>query len=159
FGFHIEASDGGQPAINENEVVNAFAQDQVAITKAFKVTFGSKAEHDTVAGWAALPSASIMWSAGSQRVWATVSRARRTPASVQLGMRLNFMSIPGESGVPTVLQIRGNPNYKSEQFVDFEAGYRVGIGPAAVDVTTFRGHYDHLATLEPQAPYFETSPQ
>jgi iron complex outermembrane receptor protein len=102
-----------------------------------------------------------MWSVTpTQRAWAAVSRARRTPSAAELGIRVYFAAVPGPAGVPLVFGLVGNPDFQTEQLTAVEGGYRVQIGPtAAVDVTVFRGSYDRLLTVEPIAPAFKLSPE
>jgi iron complex outermembrane receptor protein len=142
-------------------VLNLFVQDEIAVGRRVKLTLGSKLERDNLAGWGALPSARVMVNVTptTQRAWAAVSRARRTPSSAELGMRVNFAAIPGD-GIPLVFGLVGNPRFQSEQLTEVEGGYRFQIGSTtAFDVTVFRGSYAHLSTQEPIAPSFQPSPE
>jgi iron complex outermembrane receptor protein len=143
------------------QVVNAFIQDEISLSSAVKVTLGSKFEHDTFAGWGLLPSARVMWNVDPlhQRAWAAVSRARRTPSATYRGMKIYSAVIPAENGVPVVIGVIGNPDYRSEELLQAEAGYRYQFGStASIDVTVFDGHYNHSTTLEALAPAFELTP-
>jgi iron complex outermembrane receptor protein len=141
------------PSASSTALANTFAQDEIALGRHVTVTLGSKAEHDSVAGWNVQPTARAMWTLGqSQHVWAGVSRALRSPSAYDLGVRAQ---VPGPSagGLPTVVAISGNPEYQTEKLRNAEVGYRITLGPAvAVDVTTFRGHYSDLPVLMPGAP-------
>jgi outer membrane receptor protein involved in Fe transport len=58
-----------------------------------------------------------------------------------------------------VIGFLGNPDYKNEELLDTEAGYRLELGSTvSLDVAAFRGHYNGLTTNEPLAPVFETTP-
>ena len=143
-----------------SNLFNMFVQDEITVGRRVKVTLGSKLEHDSLAGWGALPSARVMWNVTptTQRAWAAVSRARRTPSSAELGMRVNFAAIPGD-GIPLVFGLVGNPDFQTEQLTEVEGGYRFQIGStAAFDVAVFRGGYAHLSTTEPIAPSFKPRP-
>jgi iron complex outermembrane receptor protein len=135
------------------DTFNAFVQDEIVLHPALALTVGAKAEHDTLGGWGILPSARLMWDASStQRVWAAVSRARRTPSATDRFVRILFGTMPGP-GLPIVIGFQGNPAYRSEDFLQAEAGYRVRLGSAAaLDVTAFSGSYDGLSTNEPLEP-------
>jgi iron complex outermembrane receptor protein len=148
------------PAQVDEAVVNAFAQDEIALTTRVRVTLGAKLERDPYVGWGVQPTARVMWSAGhGQQAWAAASRAVRTPSLGEISGRFNFASFIGAGGVPVVVGALGNPEFHSEGVIDTEAGYRVPIGAgASVDVTAFRGLYDHLKTGEPLAPRFEQTP-
>jgi iron complex outermembrane recepter protein len=146
---------------SQQRVFNMFVQDEITIGPRVKVTLGSKLERDSLAGWGALPSARVMWNVTptTQRAWAAVSRARRTPSSAELGMRVNFAAIPGD-GIPLVFGLVGNPQFQTEQLTEVEGGYRFQIGStAAFDVAVFRGSYAHLSTQEPIAPSFQPLPE
>jgi iron complex outermembrane receptor protein len=145
-------------------VINGFVQDEVSLSDGVSLTVGSKLEHDTFAGWGLLPSASIIWrvdgtTVSRQRVWAAVSRARRTPSSAYRAIRIFYGGFPGENGVPIVFGLRGNPDYRSEELLDVQGGYRIRFGAAAsIDVAAFRGQYDNSTTIESRPPVFELTP-
>jgi iron complex outermembrane recepter protein len=147
------------PATSNTSVVNVFAQDEIALGDRLRVTIGSKLEHDTFAGWGLQPTARVMWDpARRQHLWASVSRALRTPSNKELSIRLNVAVVPGERS-PIVIGFLGNPDYKNEELLDTEAGYRLELGSTvSLDVAAFRGHYKGLTTNEPLAPVFETTP-
>ncbi len=145
----------------DETVVNAFAQDEMALGSRVQLTLGAKVERDTYAGWGVQPTARAMWSVVPQRqqLWAAVSRALRTPSLGDVSGRYNYTSFIGQGGLPVVVGALGNPRYRPETVVDTEAGYRVEIGSAAsVDLTAFRGSYDKLKTSEPLAPRLEVAP-
>jgi iron complex outermembrane receptor protein len=96
----------------------------------------------------------------TQRAWAAVSRARRTPSAAERDMRIYYAAIPGDFGVPLVFGLVGNPDFQTELLTEVEGGYRVQIGSkAAFDVAVFRGGYKHLSTTEPIAPQFKVVPE
>jgi iron complex outermembrane receptor protein len=149
------------PANADDVVFSAFAQDQIALGQRVELTVGSKVEHDVVAGWTLQPTARAMWTIvpDRQHAWAAIARALRTPSTNDLGLRVNFTAFTGDRNLPIVIGLVGNPAYRSEQFLDAEAGYRIDVGSSAsVDVSVFRGQYRGLATAEPQTPVFETTP-
>ena len=149
-------------ASSDEHIFNAFLQDEIAMGRRVKVTLGSKLEHDNLAGWGALPSARVMWNVTptTQRIWAAVSRARRTPSAAELGLRVYFAAVPGGAGIPLVFGLVGNPAFQTEQLTELEGGYRLQIGSsAAFDVSLFRGSYDGLSTQEPIAPSFKSAPE
>jgi iron complex outermembrane receptor protein len=149
-------------ASSDEHVFNTFLQDEITLGRRVTVTVGSKLEHDNLAGWGALPSARVMWNVTptTQRAWAAVSRARRTPSAAELGVRLHAATAPGPAGVPLVFAVVGNPEFQTEQLTAVEGGYRIQIGSgAALDVAVFRGTYDRLATMEPIARSFRPLPE
>jgi len=73
-------------------------------------------------------------------------------------MRVNAIVVPGERA-PIVIGVLGNPQYRAEELIETEAGYRLELGSVAFfDVTAFHGHYNGLPTSEPLAPVFEMTP-
>jgi iron complex outermembrane receptor protein len=149
------------PDTSRNTVANIFAQDEIAITERLRLTLGSKLEHDTIAGLGVQPTARIGWDLvpGRQHVWGAVSRALRTPSSIDLGAVVNYSAVRAPNGTPVVVQVQGDPAFRVEELVDAEIGYRAKLHPTLnVDITAFRGHYNRLRTYEPRAPFFTTVP-
>ena len=147
-------------AVNET-VLNAFAQDDIALGSRVQLTLGAKVERDAYVGWGVQPTARVMWSVVPQRqqAWAAVSRAQRTPSLSDVSGRFNYASFVGPGGLPVVVGALGNPAFQSEEVVNAEVGYRVEVGSAvSIDVTAFNGHYDNLRTREPLAPRLEQTP-
>jgi iron complex outermembrane receptor protein len=157
-----QGSPGMQlPAMDLTTVYNGFVQDELSLSDRVRLTVGSKLEHDTFAGWGLLPSARVLWDVdGAQRVWGAVSRARRTPSAAYQWMELNVGVERGENGIPILIRLFGNPDYKSEELVAFESGYRRQLGPtASIDIAAFYGRYDNSTTVEPLGSAFEFAPQ
>ncbi len=145
------------PEIPVLRVFNLFVQDEVRLVgDRLRLTGGVKLEHETLSDWGLQPTGRVLWSISDrQRVWAAASRALRTPSVVNRAARVNFTSFPGESGLPVVISILGNPEYQSEETVSVEGGYRFDRRPFTVDIATFANHHDRLPTLEPLPPQVE----
>jgi outer membrane receptor protein involved in Fe transport len=63
------------------------------------------------------------------------------------------------SGLPIVIDLRGNPEFSDQTVVEHEIGYRLSLGSAATfDAAAFTARYDGLRTSEPLTPQFETTP-
>jgi len=141
------------PSKSTTTLANSFAQDEITLGRHVTLTLGSKAEHDSVAGWNVQPTARALWTLKqSQHLWAAMSRALRSPSAYDLGVRAQIPGPPA-GGLPTVVAISGNPDYQTEKLRNAEVGYRITLGPAvAVDVTAFRGHYSDLPVLMPGRP-------
>jgi iron complex outermembrane receptor protein len=152
------------PPQDATTLLTAFIQDEIALAgNRLAVTLGSQVQHDTDTGAGVQPTARVMWKGfPRQRLWASTSRALRTPSQVDRGFASDAPPVPTGSGLPLVVTSTGNPAAETENLVDAEAGYRLEIGTAAsIDVTGFVGRYDHLATSEVAAPVvqFVPSPQ
>ena len=149
------------PANRSYNLYSAFVQDEIALLPShLYFTPGLKIEDHYYAGFVAMPSARLAWLLNPQNtVWAAVSRAARTPADTDLGLRVNFGSFPGQSGVPVLLASVGNPNYRAETLLGYEAGYRAMLTRSvSVDLSAYFNHYAHQTTIEPEPPSFEPSP-
>jgi iron complex outermembrane receptor protein len=155
-----------QPASLALNQFSAFAQDEISLfDKRFRITLGSKLEHNGFTGFEVEPNARLMWTLNSkQSVWTAVSRAVRTPALTEEGLRLNSAVIPpGTPSNPTpfpgVIAVFGSPNFRSEDLLAYELGYRVQLASNfSADIATFYNRYTHLRTAEPGAPSLEGSP-
>ncbi len=142
------------PPHNNSSLVTAFLQDEIALSRRLALTLGGQAQHDSNSGAGLQPTARLMWQPRPhQRVWASTSRALRTPSLTDRGIRLEYPPMPSVGGLPLVATVLGNPAQKTETFTDAEAGYRLEIGTtASIDATGFVGRYTNLRTQEPEAP-------
>jgi iron complex outermembrane receptor protein len=143
----------------DSRIFNAFVQDEIAVGRQVSFILGSKVEHDGEAGWGVLPSARLLWrTSPNQRVWGAVSRARRTPSATDQTLR--YLTTVDVGGATILAGFVGNPEYRSEDLVEAEAGYRLRLGPAAsVEVAVFQGSYDDLPTREPLGLVVEPTPE
>ncbi|HEX7961874.1 MAG TPA: TonB-dependent receptor [Terriglobales bacterium] len=145
---------------------SGFVQDEVSMfDKRLRVTLGSKLEHNEFTGFEVEPNARLLWTlTKNQSVWTAVSRAVRTPAITEEGLRLNTAVIPpgaptNPTPLATVVAIMGSPQFKSEDLLAYELGYRVQVsGNFSADVATFYNNYTHLRTAEPGLPVVEGNP-
>lgn len=159
-----ERVDGGfalsiAPATVTEGIFNLFVQDDIAFGPRLHVMLGAKVERE--GRTSVQPTARAMWAIVPRRhqVWAGVSRAVRRPALNDLSARFNYASFIGPGGLPVLIGALGNPEFKSEEVVNVEAGYRFEAGSvASLDVTVFEGRYDNLKTNEPVTPYVELTP-
>ncbi|TAN66562.1 MAG: TonB-dependent receptor [Methylobacter sp.] len=129
-----------------DQLVSSFIQDELTlIDNKLWLTIGSKFEHNDYSGFEGQPSARIMWAPYNQhRLWAGVSRAVRTPS--RLEQNYNFLSrvIPSPTQ-PVILMVQGNPDYRSEEVISYEAGYRTTlIKSVSLDLTGFYNDYRDL---------------
>jgi iron complex outermembrane recepter protein len=149
------------PADLNTQIAGSFIQDEIALLPdRLYLTVGTKLEHDYYVGFVLLPSIRMTWQPNAhQMFWTAVSRAARTPASVDISERLNFGGVPGPGGVPVLFGLIGNPHYKSEGAVTYEAGMRTMLlKRLSIDLSAFYDDYDHQGTVEPATPFFETMP-
>ncbi|UGB39198.1 TonB-dependent receptor plug domain-containing protein [Frateuria soli] len=129
------------PPRNTQSLVNAFVQDQVALTPGTTLTLGLKAEDDPYSGLSLMPRLRLSWQPGrSSLLWAAASRAVRTPTP--------FDEDVIEKLGPTVF-LTGNPAFKREKLTAYEAGWRGQVATrATVSVSLYYNVYDDLRTVE-----------
>lgn len=162
---HTESNSSSSIQFNPQartvQLFSAFAQDEITLVKErLRLIIGVKLEHSYLSGFEAQPSARLSWTPSRrQTAWAAASRAVRTPALSQQGIRANYRAFPGPGGMPLVVAVIGTPNPQSEVLNAYEFGYRVNPHrKLSLDVATFYNVYDRLASFEPGLPFFEADP-
>ncbi len=149
------------PADLNTQIGGSFFQDEIAISPdRVYLTLGTKLEHDYYTGFVLLPNARLTWQPNAhQMFWAAISRAARTPASLDTAERLNFAGFPGSDGTPVLIGQVGNTHFKNEDLAAYEAGTRMTpLKSLSIDFAAFYGDYAHQGTVEPAPPVFETTP-
>jgi iron complex outermembrane receptor protein len=143
------------------QLFSSFVQDELAVVPdRLYVTVGAKLEHEYYNGFTLMPSASVVWTPNDHRtLWASVSRAVRTPAAIDASIRLNFAGFPGSGGTPTVAALLGNPDIENEYLIAYEAGYRTTLSDrVSIDLAAFYNDYTNQQTTEPAEPFMENTP-
>jgi iron complex outermembrane recepter protein len=168
FGYRrtAEDSDGTfdvslNPPKQSLSVFSGFVQYEVAlIPDGLYLTAGTKLERNSYSGFAPIPSVRASYEFSDRRMaWAAISRAVRTPAAVDVSIRLNIAGFTEPDGTPGLISIFGNPRAKDEGLTSYEAGYRETIGSRlSVDLAAYYNDYNHQISTEPAAPFFENSP-
>lgn len=149
------------PANLKTRLFSAYLQDEISLVPdRVSLTLGTKLEHNYYTGFGLMPSVRVSYTpTAHQALWAAVSRALRTPAETDAALRLNVGGFTGAGGVPVLVGVLGNPNFKDEGSLSYEAGYR--IAPLAnlwIDLAAYYNRYDHQSTEEPGEPFFENTP-
>jgi iron complex outermembrane receptor protein len=155
-----------QPSHAHYNQFSTFVQDEVSLLDSrLRVTFGSKFEHNAFTGWEFEPNVRILGSISkTQSAWVAVSRAVRTPALTEEGLRLNAAVIPPGappffSPLPVIEAVFGSRQFKSEDLLAYEIGYRVqATNSFSADIAAFYNNYTNLRTAEPGTPFPEGSP-
>jgi iron complex outermembrane receptor protein len=143
------------------QLFSSFIQDEIALVPdRFYLTIGAKLEHNYYTGFNLMPSARVAFSSNAhQMVWAAVSRAVSAPASIDTAIRANFGSTPGPGGTPILSSLIGNPQFKNEGLIAYEAGYRVTVSTLlSVDFAAYYNEYSNQQTIEPATQFLETTP-
>ena len=129
------------PSSRKLDFANVFAQDAIALSKQFKLTIGTKIEHNTYTGVELMPDVRLAWTpARSITLWSAVSRAVRTPS--------RFDTDLVNRGI-----LDGNPDFESEDLIAYELGYRGLLSPnVSLSVSAFHDSYERLRTVEASGP-------
>lgn len=129
------------PADLHQTWLSVFAQDEIVLSPALRVTLGARAERNDYTGVEFLPNLRLAWNPSAQHLlWAAASRAVRAPSRLD---RDTF--VPGE---PPYL-LTGGPDFRSEVAQVYELGYRGQRASVwSYAVTVFHADYDHLHTQE-----------
>ena len=134
------------PHHQDDSIYSAFVQDQIAVLQnKLWLTVGSKFEHNIFTGWETEPSARLLWTPTShQTLWASVTRAVRTPSRIDEDMQLSGLVLPNP---PVFFCICDNGKFVSETLLGYEAGYRKLVTSSFyVDVAAFHNKYNDLAS-------------
>jgi len=140
---------------------SSFVQDEITLVpQRLFLTLGTKLIHDNYTGFALLPTARVAYEIGRHdMLWAAISRAVRTPATTDISIRLNVAGFPGPGGVPDLVAVIGNPNFKNEGLIAYEFGYRKTVGERlSLDLAAYYNDYSNQQTTEPAMPFFEATP-
>jgi iron complex outermembrane receptor protein len=150
-----------EPANLNTQLFSSFIQDEIAlIPNKLSLTVGTKLEHNYYTGFGVMPSARMAWNLDEhQLVWAAISRAIRTPGSVDISERIDQAGFVEPNGTPVIVRAIGNPNFQDETLIAYEAGYRSQLSTRlSLDIAAYYNSYNRLQTEEPGAPFLETSP-
>ena len=144
------------PPDARDHIANLFVQDDITLIRdRLHFIAGAKLEHNEYTGFEFQPSARLLFTPDErQTIWGAAARAVRSPSRADIGLRAN-------DGIPPspVTSISGNPDFKSEDLIALELGYRIQPRPRlSFDLAAFFNIYDHLRTFEAGAPFLSASP-
>jgi iron complex outermembrane receptor protein len=145
---------------------SGFVQDEISLfSRRVRITLGSKFEHNDFTGFEVEPNVRFVGILSkNQSIWAAISRAVRTPALTEEGLRLGEAVVPPgvppfNSPLPVVEAILGSKQFMSEDLLAYEVGYRVqATSTFSADIATFYNSYSNLRSAEPGAPFVQANP-
>jgi iron complex outermembrane receptor protein len=145
------------PEIINRDLYNIYAQDEIGITDKLFVTLGTKVEHNDYTGFEVEPNVRIAFNVTEkQTLWSAVSRAVRIPSRVDAHIRLPTPAF-SPFGIDNLLV--GNPDFKAENVLAYELGYRAQPGNSlSFSASTFYNVYDDVrsTSLSPPDPVLST---
>jgi len=129
---HIDASYDNtfmvniNPADRDDDLFSGFIQDEIAlIPEKLWFTLGTKWEHNEFTDNEIQPSGRVMWKpTETQSIWASVSRAVRTPSVAERTGNVFISLISSPLPFPLFTTVVGNSGFDSEEVIAYEAGYR-----------------------------------
>jgi iron complex outermembrane receptor protein len=137
------------PVTRRDETFDVFVQDQlVVIEDKLHLTLGAKYENNDYTGDEFQPSVRFSYILNSRNtLWGAVSRAVRIPN--RLDHTINVFN-----GA-----LVGDENFKSEQVIAYELGYRTILKPTlSADIAIFYNEYDKLRALSGDLSKPQTAP-
>ncbi len=148
------------PTKRTDEIVSLFAQDEIVLQpNTWKLTLGSKFEHNPVTGFEVQPSIRLAYTPNTQHVvWGAVSRAVRTPSWAEQNITYPARIIPPVGGgfaspfnPVTLVAINGNPDVNSEKLLAFELGWRGELSSQiSADLALYYFDYEQLMSWTAQ---------
>jgi iron complex outermembrane receptor protein len=124
---------------------SGFIQDEITLVpEKWAILAGSKFEANSYTNLEVQPDFRVLFTPQkNQTLWGSISRAVRFPTRIDTDFR--FFPVPG------VLAIVGNPDFKPEELIAYQLGYRFKpVRYIFFDVVGFYHSYDDLISLEPQ---------
>jgi len=149
------------PQSRDAIIASGFLEDEITLVRErLRLAVGSKFEYNTFSRRMepveVQPHVRLAWTPDTNHaVWASASRAVRTPSRGEVDARLNFAVQPG----PVEFALMNSHDFQSEKVVALELGYRVHpLEEVSIDVAGFYNLYDDLRTFEPGTPFLEATP-
>jgi len=151
------------PDSKSTHLYSAFIQmEHVLIPDRLRATLGAKLEHNSYTGFEFQPNLRILWTPAKEHsIWASVSRAVRTPSRYQYDVRFLAAIMPTDprlmAAAPfplTTMYYFGNQETESEDLIAAELGYRVQPSEHfSVDIASFYHFYKNLSFAAIDSPY------
>ena len=139
-----------EPHQETDYIYSAFLQDSFRLVPDhLTFTLGSKFQDNNFTGFEIQPSARMMWNiVPHSMLWGAISRAVRTPGRLDRDIQLTDVDVVSP---PILVRISGDPTFKSEVLIGYEAGYRQLLTHTLyADVAAFHNQYDNLEGFGPR---------
>lgn len=150
------ATPGGAFFVPERKALplfSAFLQDQHDLWDGrLRLTAGTRVERNTYTDWEVMPTARAAWSPVQQHtLWTALSRAVRSPGRIDVEVLTPHPSLlVGDTSTPRLV---GGPDFRSEELLAYELGYRLALHQrASLSLSGFYHVYSGLRILEFVSP-------
>ncbi len=140
------------PTYRNTNLFSYFVQDEITLVDdRWYLIAGSKFEHNDFTGFEYQPTVRLLHTpTNRQTLWASVSRAVRTPSRATADSEYNQALSPF---APTFLRVTGNPDFRSEELLAWEIGYRAQPTDSFFwDLACFYNDYTRLVGVESTGP-------
>ncbi|HEY2460155.1 MAG TPA: TonB-dependent receptor [Candidatus Acidoferrum sp.] len=147
-----------EPHHETDQIYSWYLQDRIEfVPNRFALTVGSKFEHNNYTGFEFQPDARLIWTPTEhQSVWASLTRAVRTPSRLDTDLQLTDFLL---ANPPIFLRIVGSNIFKSETLIGSEVGYRsLLVRNLYIDLAAFHNNYDDLFGFGPGVVLIEKTP-
>jgi len=140
------------PQARSNYFVSGFVRDEIELLPdQVKFSLGVRLGYNNLSGIEVQPNARLMWTPDSRNsLWASISRAVRTPARGEQDVLINMGVMPPQpdltgSSLPIMQTVFGSNRFNAEELLAYELGFRHQFNSqASLDITGFYNDYDHL---------------
>jgi len=150
------------PSEVTDRLLTGFLQDEITLAPdRLFLTAGTKVLNTNFTDVELEPSVRLLYTPSkTQSLWASVTRAVRTPADVERDFFLSGFVGFGPGAIPFFARFNANRNFEPEKLLGYEAGYRRLLGKNLyVDVASFFNQYSDLFSEEITGqPFLENTP-
>ena len=139
------AGEGLVPPKALDHIYTGFLQDEMRLGPQVSLIVGAKLQQNNYSGFDILPSGRVLWSpSDKQSLWGGITRSVTTPSDIEEDFLLQGIT-------PTlVVQLLGNHDFKSENVLGYELGYRGTMSKHLfLDVSGFWNQYGQLQSFSP----------
>lgn len=147
--FNVISTVAGEnlvPPTGVDHIYTGFLQDEIRLGEAVNLTLGAKLQQNNYSGFDILPSGRLLWSPNERHsLWGGITRSVTTPSDLEENLLLQGIT-------PTlVIQVLGNHQFKSENVLGYELGYRGTWNKHLYfDVSGFWNQYSQLQSFGPE---------
>jgi len=148
------------PPNRNDHLISAFVQCDIKSENRSRLTVGSKFEHNSYTGFEIQPNVRFLWTPGIRdTMWASISRAVRTPSRVEDDARINYDAVVIPGNLPGLVSVFGDRGVKSDELFAYELGWRTNpMDALSVDIAAFYNVYNKVIALRLGESFFESDP-